>query len=195
MSVAEAWSITRRLVRAPGATLDQIAAYPSPRAALIAVAGTGAAWSMLSALLWAGGHAPSRVLLPVPREIYYLAQAAFVIPILLTCYCVLAVVGHTLAVRLGGSGARRTTFACLGFAYALPLLFCLVVPDLVVYGLWGFPALKSVVRITGAVLFVSEWLLVARAVTAAHRLSGARSAVIAFAALLAQAVLGAAVLR
>lgn len=195
MKVVEAGSICLGLLTSPGRTLDQVALRPSLATAAVPVIATGAAWSGLCVLLWLGGHAPSRTLVPLPKESYYLGQATWLIPALLTAWLVLGAACQLLARWAGGAGSRTSMLACAGFAYSLPLAVLFVLPDFVAYLTLGFSSLGKLVRVSGLALMLAEWALVARAVVAVHRLAWSRALPIAFVALLVQAALVAPILR
>ncbi|MFO0565491.1 MAG: hypothetical protein U0263_07505 [Polyangiaceae bacterium] len=191
MSFLSAAKSAGRLVTRPGRTLDQLAASGHLAEASWAVGATAGVWSAFCVWLHRSGHAPSRVLLPIPPGDYYLYQAVGLVPLLFGAWWLLTVVTHALARLLGGSGRLRALGAAAGFAYALPLLGCFVLPDLVVFAAFGFGALGKLVRVTGLVLAAAEWLLVSRAITAAHGLRLRPASAIALVALLVQAaVLG-----
>jgi hypothetical protein len=179
----------------PGRAFERIASAASVRAAMTAVIGSGVLWAGLCLLLWRGGHAPSRALIPVPANGYYLAQALWVVPALLVCWAALGVSAHGLSRLAGGGGARTSMLACAGFAYAVPLAGLFVIPDLVAYSLFGFASLGKLVRITGLLLALAEWALMTRAVMAVHGLGWARAVPVALAALVVQALVGAPFLR
>ncbi|GMV18036.1 MAG: hypothetical protein HS104_25475 [Polyangiaceae bacterium] len=195
MKVVEAGAISLGLLTSPGRTLDRVALRPSVGTAAIPVVATGAAWSALCVLLWLDGHAPSRSLVPLPKESYYLGQALWLIPALLLGWIVVGGVCQLLSRWAGGAGGRASMLASAGFAYALPLAVLFVLPDFVAYLSLGFASLGKLVRFTGLGLMLAEWALVARAVVAVHRLAWSRALPIAFVALLAQAALLAPILR
>jgi len=191
----KAESTWRGLLVRPRATLGAIASEAAVWAAARSVLTCGGVWAGFCLLLWRDGHAPSRVLVPLPSANYYLAQALFVVPLLLVCWAVLSVVAHFLARALGGRGALRATFATLGASYAVPLLLAFVLPDLVVYASFGFEALGKLVRVTGIVLVAWELMLATWAVEVVHGLRRRRALPVALVALSFQAALGATFLR
>jgi hypothetical protein len=169
---------------------------PPPLGRAIAlVAAAGLAWALLCAWLALEGHAPSVTLVPIPRESYYAAQALFVVPVVLAQYAVLGSVAHAMARALGGSGQRRATFAWLGPAFALPILLVLVIPDVLVLATAGFDALAALVRVTVPLLALTTWVTATVAVRRACSLSLGRAALAALVGLIAQAALGAPLLR
>lgn len=195
MEVRRAASLALGMVVAPGRTLDRIAGAPVLGAAVLVVVSTALLWSALCVVLWSGGHSPSRPLVPIAPQSYYLAQALWLVPAVVVGWTIVGGTCHGLARRLGGSGTLRSTFACAGFAYAVPLACLLVVPDLVAYLLFGFGALGKVVRVSGLLLVGAEWALCARAVMAAHGLAPGRAVPIALLGLVAQAVVIGPILR
>ncbi|MFW6049768.1 MAG: hypothetical protein ACODAU_01265 [Myxococcota bacterium] len=165
------------------------------RPGLLAVLAAGAAWAALCLVLAADDHAPSVSLVPIPRARYYLAQASFVVPVLLVQWGVCVGVARTVARRLGGAGAVRPLANGLGLALGLPLLSLFVVPDLIAYAVAGFEALGPLVRVTAPLAFVATSVLATGAVRLAHGLGVGRALVAALAGVLAQAVLGGMLLR
>lgn len=151
---------------------------------------SGAVWALFCAWLWSAGHAPSRTFVPIPRELYYAAQALFVIPLLLMQWKL----ATWLAARLGGS-VPKVLASGMAEALAVPLLVLFLLPDLVSYGLFGFGSLGKLVRVTAPLSFVVSLALGTIAVARASGRSYPRSAGAALAALLAQALLGAPILR
>ena len=121
----------------------------SPRAAVL-VALAGALWAAFCLTLSSGGHAPSVTLLPIPRERYYLFEAAIVVPVLLGQWLATAAIASRLA-----RTEPRATATGLAYAMALPLVTLFLLPDAIVYALWGFEALGRLVVVTAPLLLVS----------------------------------------
>jgi hypothetical protein len=167
----------------------------SPWPGAVAVASAGAVWAILCGLLAAGGHAPSVTLLPIPRERYYLAQALFVVPVLLAQWALCAALAHAAARALGGRGALPATANALGLALAVPLLVIFLVPDLVAYLSMGFAALGPLVRVTAPLALIGSLVLATAAVRSTHALGTGRALAAAAAGVLAQAAAGGVFLR
>lgn len=165
-----------------------------PRAAL-AVLAVGVLWSVFSLVLANDGNAPSRVLVPIARQHYYVAQALFVLPLLALQWAVCSLVSFRVARALGGGGSFGATLERLGFALALPLLLLFLLPDVVCYALSGFSSLGKLVRVTGPLTFVVTLWAATRALRRVHGLSRSRALAAACAGVLAQAALGAPFLR
>lgn len=195
MNVAEAATNLLGLVFSPGRTLDRVAARPAVATATLPLAATGAAWSLLSLLLWHGRHAPSQTLLPVPKPSYYLAQALWVVPMLFLGWAILVAVAHRLAAWAGGRGERAGMRATLAYAYAAPIAGLVVLPDLVIHLAFGFDALRVLVKVSGPLVLLAECALCTRAVMAVHGLGVPRALAVALAALLAQGLIVGSVLR
>ena len=184
------------VLRGPRVTIAGMErASPTLGRAIAWVTSAGFGWALLCAWLALEGHAPSVTLVPIPAESYYAAQALFVVPVVLAQYAVLGAVAHAMARALGGSGEQRDTLARLGPAFALPILLVLVIPDAVVLAAAGFDALGALVRITAPLLALTTWALATMAVRRACRLSTGRGALAALTGLIAQAALGAPLLR
>jgi hypothetical protein len=155
----------------------------------------GLSWALLCLLLAAGGHAPSRVFLPIPRERYYLWQAGFVTPHLLCLGWIASRVSHAAARGLGGVGTQKDSAQALALALSVPIVLGLVVPDLVVYLVFGFSALARLIPWTAPLSALATIALAAWALGRAHRLATGRALVAALAGVLVQALLGAPALR
>jgi hypothetical protein len=155
----------------------------------------GLGWALFCLLLWSGGHAPSRVLLPLPRESYYLFQAAVVIPVLFGSWWLASRVAHRVATALGGSGTLPDCAEGLALSLAPPIALLVVVPDVVVYLAWGFGALGRLIRVTAPLSGVLTLVLATRAMRRAHALGSGRAFVAGAAGVVTQALLGGAVLR
>src|SRR5690606_11366303 len=179
----------------PRPTLRALASEASARSGASAVALLGLAWSVLLALLWSGGHAPSFVLVPIPRDLYYLAQAVLMLPLLTALWWLSSEIAHRICRAAGGTGTEGGTRAALGFAYAAPMLAAHVVPELVAFVAGGFEAMATVGRVTLGLASLWVWALSAAALRIAHG-ARVRTAVLAsFAGLLAQALAGAVIIR
>lgn len=179
----------------PRATLRVLAAQRSTRPGASAIALLGVGWTALLLLLWAGGHAPSVVLLPIPRGDYYLAQGLAMMPLLTALWWLSSQIAHRLARAAGGTGSEGGARSALGFAYAAPMLIAHVVPELVAYLAGGFETMALVGRFTLAVaaLWVLALSTAALRVTHGVRVPVALGA--AFVGLLAQALVGGVVIR
>lgn len=125
------------------------------------VAIAGAIWAGLCLRLAADGHAPSVTLVAIPRGHYYLAQALFVVPVLLAQWLATAGIAQLV------TKARFVALAAaLGPALAAPLVVVFLVPDLVAYALVGFGALGKLVRITAPLVVLTTIGLSALAIRA-----------------------------
>lgn len=162
-------------------------------AASVAVA--GAAWAVLCLVLAADGHAPSVTLVPIPREHYYLAQAAFVLPLLLAQWGLCVAATQTVAKALGGRGEVVPTANGLGLALAAPLLLLFLLPDAVAYAVGGFAWLGPLVRVTSPLAFVATIGVATVVVRVGHGLARGRAFVAALAGVVVQAALGGVLLR
>ena len=146
-------------------------------------------------MLGLAGHAPSVALVPIPRDRYYVAQAAFVIPLLFAQWWICAAVARALAARMGGHGTLERTAAGLAPALGLPLLVVFIVPDAIAYLAFGFAALGRVVRVTAPLALLASIAWTTWAVRKTERLRGGRAFVAAAAGVLAQALAGGVFLR
>jgi hypothetical protein len=188
-------AVGRRILRfalRPQSAMDAVANQPLPREGVMAVSFVPFVWSMFCLLLFAGGHAPSFALVPVPRESYYLAQAVFVFPVTLGLWWLMGVVVTRI---VGGPSHSEVVFSLVGYAYAAPMLFAFLLVDVVIYGVSGFEALGRYIRFYAPV--APLWSL-ALATVGLRRAVGAtwgRALLASMAALAVQAIVGGLVLR
>ncbi len=175
--------------------IESLARSPRLRVGAAWVGAAGACWALLCLRLWLAGQAPSRVLLPIPREDYYLWQSMFVVPLLLVSFAIAARVAHWAAAKLGGHGAYPNTANVFGFALAIPLLLVLLLPDFLVYETSGFAALGKLIRVTAPLSFLLTLYLASAGAQAAHGLSRGKSWIVAWAFVVIQALTGGALLR
>jgi len=152
-------------------------------------------WALFCLALAHEGRVPSRTFVPIPQRHYYAVQALFVTPLLLLQWLVCSAISTTVARALGGSARFRETANKLGLALALPLLVLFLLPDVVVYALWGFPALGKLVRVTAPLSFAVTMSAVTASLQTLHGLSWARAFSAAALGVLAQTLLGAPLLR
>ncbi len=183
------------LLKRPRATLAQVARRGAPRDGLAPVLGLGALYAGFALLLHLGGHAPSVTLVPIPRERYYLWQAAFVAPLFVALWLVYGAVAHGLGRLAGGKGAPGATLAVIGIGYAIPLALLFVIPDLLVYLVAGHGALARAMRVYAPLAVIACVALCAAGLREAHGLSRGRAAAIALVGFIAQAAVGGVLLR
>jgi len=162
--------------------------------------GWAASHGVLSALFLAWlaleGEAPSGPLVaPIPRESYYAWEAVFVLPLRVAMALAFAGSAHAIARKLGGSGTFEDTFHRGARALGLPFLALWLLPDVALYATGGFDRLGAGVRVTAAVSSFGTLVLAVLAVRDAHALSTGRAIAAALVGLVAQAVLGAPLLR
>lgn len=166
-----------------------------PRHGAAFVAGAGAIWAALLLWLHARGHAPSRSVLPIPADDYYFWQALFVIPTLLACWTILTWVSLRIGTALGGHGEFGTLATAIAVAYAAPLAFTFVLPELFAFALFGFDALRVVIRFTAPLSGLVTLVLCTRTLARRLGLPLGRALVAAIAGLAAQGVVAGVALR
>lgn len=179
----------------PGRTLPLLAQDPSARSGAAAMALLGIGWTTLLLLLWAGGHGPSFSLLPIARNDYYLVQALFMLPLLTALWWIHAEIAHRICRAAGGVGPASGVRTALGFAYAAPMLFAHVLPELAAYLSAGFDAMALVGRFSLGLAALWVWALSAAALRVAHGVGLGVAVGASFAGLLVQAILGGVFLR
>lgn len=179
----------------PRATFAELEREGKARTGAALVALSGACWAALTAALHAHGHAPSVTLVPIARSDYYLWQTGFVVPLLLVLWLLLTGIVHLLCRRAGAQPRLRPALAVLGAAYAVPLLFFFIVPDVFIYAALGFDALRQSVRWYAPVTPLVTLVLTTLALTQLYRVGTVRAFAAALVALTAQAAVGGVLLR
>jgi hypothetical protein len=153
----------------------------------------GAGHALLSLVLALGGERPSG---PTPfGGSHFAAQALFASMLVPALWWILGTVAHGVSRLLGATRERSVTLVALAPAFAAPWLLTLVAPELLVYLVSGMGGLRSALRFLAPLTAVLELALCARALRRAHALSPARAGLAALAGLIAQALVGASVLR
>jgi hypothetical protein len=160
----------------------------------------GLAWAALCAWLHVDGHAPSAGAPGVPRSSHYLWQAVFVAPLVVALAAVFSAVATRVACGSRVAFGRQerpgpTPRLALAAPYGLCLLFGFVLPDLIAYAASGFAALAVVLRVTGPVTAVALVASGATVLRWRHRVSLGRALGASVAGFVAQAALGAPLLR
>ncbi len=156
---------------------------------------TASAYAFFSALLARDGHSPSVALLPIPKESYYSVQAAFVAPVFgLGCVAACVVARFALSLTTSALTLREVVVALFP-ALTLPTLLLFVLPELAVYLLHGFDALKTAVRFTSAATGLATLFALAMALRKRFILTWTRAGWIALLTLLAQALVASPFLR
>lgn len=187
----------RRFLLSPGEAFAAWAARPHPaRLGTLAVAVQGLGWAaLLAALAWRG-HAPTRPgPVPIALEDYYAWEAAFVLPVRAAMALALALVVHALA-RRSGSGARFScTWMLAAISLAVPSVCAWLIPDAIVFATRGFDALAPAMRYYVPVSLTWTLVLVVAGLREVHGLGTGRAIAIAIAGLIAQAAVGAPLLR
>jgi hypothetical protein len=179
------------LVR-PARTLRALGESKSSRAGLSAIALLGIFWSVFCALLFLGGHQPSFVLVPIPRDLYYAAQALLMTPVLSALFWIHSELAHRLSARDGTESGARTA---IGFAYGAPMLIAHVAPETIAYLAGGFETMALVGRFSLPVAALWVWALSAAALRIVHGVGWPRAIGASFAGLVLQALAGALIIR
>lgn len=177
----------------PRRTMETLAEAPSRQGAAGALA-LGVGWAGFSLLLYVGGHAPSVTLVPIGPERYYLAQAGFAIPLWLMLWVVAGRVSAVAATALGGA-RRPWPGAVMGYALASPMIALFLLPDIAVYLVAGHDGLGAAMKYYAPVAPLTAWALATVGLARRYELSRGRAVLAAFAGLLAQALVGAPLLR
>ncbi len=181
----------------PKQTFRHLADGPPGRGSAPIVA-LGSAWAFLSLMLALQGHQPSGpVTAPFQAESYYFFQALFLPFLIYGIWCLLTWTTAFLARSIAGgtvSPAADSTASLanvLGYAYGVPLLLSLVLPDLLILWVLGFEGLSKVMLYYAPLTVVWMVVLCTLAVRSVYGLSWVRSLTAALGGLLVQALVGA----
>ena len=179
----------------PGPTFRRLAESPRGRGAS-PIWILGAAWSLLSLCLAVQGRQPSGPAgPPFPAESYYFWQTLFLPPLLYGLWRFLTWTTASLARSLGGEGDPDALGNVLGYAYAVPVLVSLVLPDLWILLFWGFERLSRAMMYYAPVTLIWTLVLCTLGVRTVFGLSWVRAVTAALGGLMAQAMLGAVWIR
>ena len=176
----------------PRSTMAALAEARAPAGGLFAVLTLAGTYSTFCLVLWASGHAPSRpgAFGLIPAEGYYLAQAAFLPLLFPLLWLILGGAAHVVARAMGGRGDLRAGLAALGFAYGAPLTLAYVLPDLLVFLVFGFDAMVTGMRLYGPLALGWTLWLCTVAVRESYRMGTGPAAVAVFAGFVAQGIVG-----
>src|SRR5688500_8327961 len=152
----------------PARTLRALSKQTSSTPGASAVALLGIFWTILLILLWNGGERPSFVLLPIPRDSYYLIQGLVMTPLITALFWLHSEIAHRLATWRGGKGTEPGARSALGFSYAAPMLFAHVLPELFAYLMGGFETMSLVGRFTLPIAALWVWALSTAALRVVH---------------------------
>jgi hypothetical protein len=155
----------------------------------------GLAWAALSAMLYADGHVPRVTSVPIRRTDYYLWQALFVVPLLICLWLVLGLTSHGVSRLLGGPNRLRSALSVLAFTYAVPVLVLFVLPDALIYALFGFETLGRAMRFYAPLAPLATLALTALGIHIVYDLGLWRASAAALVGLVMQALPGALLLR
>jgi hypothetical protein len=123
-------------------------------------------WSALLVVLTLFGHAPSGPLfIPVPRDLYYVVEALLVAPLLVVSTALAAwASAFALPAARHGAGAPRVSVdgrvwrASVGAAVSTSTLLALVIPDAILWALFGFETLAVAIRVLAPLSALLMWI-------------------------------------
>jgi hypothetical protein len=144
-------------LRRPGRTFAALAEDDVVWPGAAAVASAALVYSVFVLWMYLAGHEPSFTGNPIPAETYYLWQAILLPPWLLLSWAVAATVAYGLSRMFGSESTWTQNASPLGFAFAIPLTWAYLVPEMVVFGLYGHDALTTAMVYTGPIA-VLWWL-------------------------------------
>ncbi len=155
----------------------------------------GLAYSAFCLMLWAAGHQPSRVPFwfrpsGIPEH-YYLVQAVLLTPLFWGLW--------KLYSRVAGAVAKTDALGevqeAVGVALGGALLFGFVLPDAVVFAVWGFDRLPSAMPYYAPIAVLGVLLGSARGLRSALGLGWGRSLAASWAGFFVMALLAGLVIR
>lgn len=162
------------------------------RSGVVSLAVLGALYALFSALLYAKGITPRATWLPIAPERYYLAQALFVLPL----FFLLAIIFvRVIRFAVGRETDARAMFEGLAPRYAWPITICFLIPDMIVFLIWGHESLAPAMRYYGPLAPTLIVIACARWLRREARVTGMRATLATLAALFTQAIVGGALLR
>ena len=154
-SLHKLWSYSWGTIVRPTRTFETIAAEGSLVYPAIVMITYGLLYSLLSYLIYLAGQTPSLpILITVPPEKFYLAEAIYLLPFTLQFWVLFTGLCHLFAGRKCGS--FDSALAVLGFASAIPNLVMFWLPDFLSFVAFG-RILNTLVPIYGVAWFV--WLV------------------------------------
>ncbi|MCA9541313.1 MAG: YIP1 family protein [Myxococcales bacterium] len=173
----------------PGEAFARLSATPRPRLALATGLILGALLALFAALLAQAGQAPTMTRgLPVPAERYYATATWYLTPLGVALTALTAATAHAMARLLGGKGTWPATFTTVGLGYAVPLIACFVLPDIVVWLAAGHAFLGRAMRVYAPVAVALVIVRCVRALRVTHGLGRPKAIAAALVAGLVQAV-------
>jgi hypothetical protein len=182
------------LVR-PAATFRALGEQKSASPGASAIALLGIFWSVLCAVLYMHGEQPSFVLLPIARDLYYMVQALLMTPVLTALFWIHTEIAHRICAAAKGKGTEPGVRSALGFAYAAPMLFFHVIPELAAYTSAGFETMALVGRFTLPISALAVWAFSTAALRIVHGVSIPIASLAALVGLVVQALAGSLFIR
>lgn len=183
------------MFRDPRAAFGTIITRGQSRDGLVAMLVLGVLHAGFSLALHLAGHTPKMGIPGLGRENHYLFQSIFIIPLYFVLFWIGGRVAHATARRLSGTGSREASLAMFGIAYAVPMIFLFIIPDILVFLLWGFGAIAKAMRYYAPLAAITCVGLGTVGFSRAHELAPGRAALAVFVAFVVQAAVGGIFLR
>ncbi|MBL8743689.1 MAG: hypothetical protein JNK04_21415, partial [Myxococcales bacterium] len=130
--------------------------------------------------------------LPIAPERYYLAQALFVLPLF---FALAHIFARVTRATIGVSSDARTVYEGLAPRYAWPITICFLVPDMIVFLGFGHASLAPAMRFYGPLAPIVIVVACARWLHRELKVGILRATLATLVALVAQAIVGGALLR
>ncbi len=153
----------------PSPTLASLGEETRLREGLAVVVVATVLYSLFSLWLYLDGQQPSFTGNPIPAADYYLWQAIFLVAWLPAAYAIFVTVAHRLMYRALSTIEWESTAAALGYAFAIPITWAYLVPEMIVFGLFGHDSLAIAMRITGPVTLLWWAYLTFRTLRVIHK--------------------------
>lgn len=183
------------MLRNPRVAFGNIITRGQSRDGLVAMLMLGVLHAGFSLALHLAGHSPKMGIPALGRENHYLFQSIFIIPLYLVLFWIGGRVAHAISRRLSGTGSREVSLAIFGIAYAVPMLCLFIIPDILVFLIWGFAAIGKAMRWYAPLAAITCVWLGTVGFSRAHKLGPGRAALAVFVGFVCQAVVGGVFLR
>ena len=175
---------------------------PRPHSRLLAastglVVLTGLGWAILSWRMAAGGELPGSLkgAIPVAPEDWFRLQALWVVPVLLGVWLLMGALATALSTRAGGEAPFAATLGAVGLGWAGPLQTFQILPELVIYEVWGVDSLRAAMPVLAMLTLAGCWFGTSMALTLVQGLIPGRARLVAVVVLLVGALAGGPFLR
>lgn len=156
--------------------VDQLVAAGGLKFAIASVGALGICHTILLLQLAADGHQPSSAkMLPTEAGNYYQLAAYYISALYFVLWGIFTGTIRQLIPAEKQRQNSRQLWTQVGCAYAIPLTMCMIVPEIIVYQLWGHAALKYTFLIGGLITVILQNTLITISVKRLHSVSTTRA--------------------